>query len=412
MSGKGGAPRVKRFEEQRWILDNLIQTVGVEWDQPRVNYMSAPGGLEAMGDFRAAAARIAKYADVDREFMAAARRRQAKAEALEKDGRTVAARESYFIAALLWATARWPIHEANERLLDLEVKMNYCYAKFIQFSSRRIERVEIPFGTQFLPAYLHLPQGATAGAPVPCVITSQGMDGCKETGAAMYGDKLLERGIAVFAMDGPGQGECFSRRVLVTEDNHREAVSTAIDYLAARPEIDTAKIGYRGTSFASYFGTVAAAGLGDRLAACAVYAVCHEPGAHTIFEVASPTFKMRFMYMAGYMDEEKFAKFTPKLDLRPIAHRITCPYLCVAGGDDELSPIEHTYDLMDRITAPKKLVVYEGARHAIGPVPSVALGENPQNLMSDWFADRFAGKPMSSEKVYMDSTGRATVTPY
>jgi fermentation-respiration switch protein FrsA (DUF1100 family) len=415
MSGaksKDGAPRVKRFEEQRWILDNLIQTVGVEWDQPRVNYMSAPGGLEAMGDFRAAAARIAKYADVDREFMAAARRRQAKAEALERDGRTVAARESYFIASLLWATARWPIHEASERLLDLEVKMNQCYAKFIEFSTRSIERVEIPFGNQFLPAYLHLPDGAKPGAPVPCVITSQGMDGCKETGASMYGDKLLERGIAVFALDGPGQGECFSRRVLVTEDNHKDAVSAAIDYLAGRPEIDAGKIGYRGTSFASYFGTVAAAALGDRLKACAVYAVCHEPGAQTIFNVASPTFKMRFMYMAGYTDEEKFDKFMPKLDLRPIAHKITCPYLAVAGGDDELSPIEHTYDLLERITAPKKLVVYEGARHAIGPVPSVMLGENPQNLISDWLADRFSDKPMASEKVYMDATGRATVTPY
>jgi fermentation-respiration switch protein FrsA (DUF1100 family) len=344
--------------------------------------------------------------------MAAARRRQAKAETLEKDGRTVAARESYFIASLLWATARWPIHEATERLLDLEVKMNHCYAKFIQFSTRPIERVEVAFGDQFLPAYLHLPDHSRSGAPVPCVITSQGMDGCKETGASMYGDKLLERGIAVFALDGPGQGECFSRRVLVNEDNHKDAVAAALDYLETRPEIDAGRIGYRGTSFASYFGTVAAAALGDRLKACAVYAVCHEPGASTIFNVASPTFKMRFMYMAGFTDEEKFDKFTPKLDLRPIAHKITCPYLAVAGGDDELSPIEHTYDLLERITAPKKLVVYEGARHAIGPVPSVALGENPQNLISDWLADRFAGKPMTSEKVYMDSTGRATVSPY
>jgi len=411
MSGEG-APRVRRFEEQRWILDNLIQSVGVEWDQPRVNYMSAPGGLEALGDFRAAAARIAKYADVDREFMAAARRRQAKAEGFEKDGRTVAARESYFIAALLWATARWPIHEANERLLDLEVKMNHCYAKFIQYAARPIERVEVPFGAQFLPAYLHLPHAPAAGEKFPCVIASQGMDGCKETSASMYGDKLLERGIAVFALDGPGQGECFSRRVLVSEDNHKDAVAAALDCLESRPEIDAGRIGYRGTSFASYFGTVAAAALGDRLKACAVYAVCHEPGAETIFNVASPTFKMRFMYMAGYTDEATFDKFMPKLDLRPIAHKITCPYLAVAGGDDELSPIEHTYDLMERITAPKKLVVYEGARHAIGPVASVTLGENPQNLISDWLADRLAGKPMRSERVYMDASGRATFTPY
>ncbi len=411
MSGSS-APRVRRFEEQRWVLDNIIQTVGVEWDQPRLAYMSAPAGIEAMADFRAAAARIQKYADVDREFMAAARRREAKAKAYEAEGRTIAARESYLIAALLWATARWPIHEANQRLLDLEVKMNAAYAKFVSYAPHPIERIEIPFGKQFLPAYLHLPRKPAAGERFPCVITSQGMDGCKETGAAIYGDKLLERGIAVFAMDGPGQGECFSRRVLVTERNHADAVAAALDYLGTRSEVDPKRIGYRGTSFASYFGTVAAAALGDRLAACAVYAVCHEPGAHTIFNVASPTFKMRFMYMAGFYDEAAFDEFMPKLDLRPLAPKITCPYLCVAGGDDELSPIENTYDLMGRIRAPRKLVVYEGARHAIGPVPSVALGENPQNLMADWFVDRFAGKPMVSEKVYFDSSGKATVTPY
>jgi hypothetical protein len=45
-------------------------------------------------------------------------------------------------------------------------------------------------------------------------------------------------------------------------------------------------------------------------------------------------------------------------------------------------------------------------------VPSVALGESPQNLMADWFVDRFAGKPMASEKVTFDSTGKATITPY
>ena len=411
MSGDG-APRVRRFEEQRWILDNLIQTVGVEWDQPRIVYMSAPGGMEAMGDFRAAAARIQKYADVDREFMAAARRRQAKAEAAEKSGHTVAARESYFIASLLWATARWPIHEANERLLDLEVKMNHCYAKFIHFAGRPIKRVELPFGNQTLPAYLHLPYAPAPGEKFPCVISCPGMDSCKESGVAMYGDKLLERGIAVFSLDGPGQGECFSRRVLVTEDNHKDAALAALDYLTARPEIDADRIAYRGNSFGSYFSTVAAAALGARLKACAVSAVCHEPGANTIFNVASPTFKMRFMYMAGYTDEAAFEAFMPRLDLRPIAHKITCPYLVVAGADDELSPIEHTYDLMDRIKAPKKLVVYEGARHAIGAVPSATLGENPQNVVSDWLADRLAGKSMTSEKVYFDSTGRATITPY
>ena len=36
--------------------------------------------------------------------------------------------------------------------------------------------------------------------------------------------------------------------------------------------------------------------------------VCHEPGCHTIFEEASPTFKKRFMYMSGITDEAEFDK--------------------------------------------------------------------------------------------------------
>ena len=378
-----GEPHVRRWEEQRWILDNIIQTVGVEWDQPRLGYMSAPGGMEAMGDFRAAAARINKYADIDREFSAAAGRRETKAVAAAEAGHDVAARESYFIAALLWATARWPIHSATEGLLQLEEKMNACYAEFIARAPRPIVRAEIPFAGGAMPGYLHLPHAPAEGETFPCIVASLGMDGCKEGAVSMYGDKALERGIAVLAMDGPGQGECFSRRVLVTEDNHKDAVAATFDWLDARPEIDSDRLGYRGTSFASYFGTHAAAALGDRMKACAVIYVCHEPGCHTIFNVASPTFKMRFMYMAGYEDEAAFDEFVKGMDLRPVAGNITCPYLCVAGADDELSPIEHTHDLLGRINAPKKLVVYEGARHAIGVAPSAMLGENPQNMIAD-----------------------------
>ena len=94
-----------------------------------------------------------------------------------------------------------------------------------------------------------------------------------------------------------------------------------------------------------------------------------------------------------------------------IADQIKCPYLCVAGEDDQLAPIEFTYDLFDRIKAPKKLVVYEGAEHGVMGAASAAMGEAPMNLIIDWLADRLAGKPMKNEKVFVDATGRATVSP-
>jgi len=217
----------------------------------------------------------------------------------------------------------------------------------------------------------------------------------------------------VLALDGPGQGECFSRRVLVTPSNHGDAVTAAFDWLDAHPAIDGARLGFRGTSFGSYFGAVAAAALGDRMKACVLAAVCQEPGCHTIFEEASPTFKMRFMYMAGYTDEAAFDAFAKGLDLRSIAGAITSPVLTIAGSDDELSPVEHSYDLMARISAPKKFVVYEGARHGLWQATSVAAGINPHTMAADWLADRLVeGKPMVSELVHVDPLGRQTVTPY
>ena len=110
--------RMKRWQEQRWILDNIIRTVGIEWDQPRIAYTAGPCGPEANFDFNLVRQRVTKLADMPREYAAAARRREAVAERYEKDGRLVAARESYFIASLLWGSAQWSIFENSPENLD------------------------------------------------------------------------------------------------------------------------------------------------------------------------------------------------------------------------------------------------------------------------------------------------------
>ena len=30
-----GPPRVRRFDEQRWLIDNIIRANGIDWDQPQ-----------------------------------------------------------------------------------------------------------------------------------------------------------------------------------------------------------------------------------------------------------------------------------------------------------------------------------------------------------------------------------------
>jgi pimeloyl-ACP methyl ester carboxylesterase len=143
-----------------------------------------------------------------------------------------------------------------------------------------------------------------------------------------------------------------------------------------------------------------------------VTGVCQEPGCNTIFNLASPTFKARFMFMSGYEDEAAFDAFCKKIDLRPVAPKITCPYMAIAGENDRLSPIEHTENLFKLIKAPKRLVIYEGANHGVGDSPSADNGEDKNTLLADWLVDRIAGKPFRSERVWIDLAGRAVATGF
>jgi hypothetical protein len=97
-----GPPHVRRFEEQRWLIDNIIRANGIDWDQPRSLYLSAPCGMEANADFVGIREQVKKMADIGPAFEAVARRREAKAKAAEAGQKLQTARENYFMAAIHW----------------------------------------------------------------------------------------------------------------------------------------------------------------------------------------------------------------------------------------------------------------------------------------------------------------------
>lgn len=404
------APSTRRFTEQRWLLDNIIRSVGMDWDQPRSMYLSAPSGPEASADFAGLRARITKLADASPAFEAVARRRQARAEAAERDGHLVTARENYFMAAIHWGAAQWPIDENDEQNRSYNASKRECYTRYARLADHPVEAAWIPLpGGQSLPAWFHLPPGHRGGR-VPVVISLPGMDSFKEMGVALYGDRWLSRGMAVLAVDGPGQYESPVLDIYFSMDAWAATGTALVEWLTARSEVDPQRIGLAGNSFGSFFGTIAAAHE-PRIRAVAVSAVCHEPGFHTIFEEASPTFKMRFMYMAGVADEAEFDRLRKTMTWEGHAERIRAPYLCVAGEAEELSPLEHTERLLQALGGPKRFVVYQESRHSVGNVPSTNLGPFPPILVADWMAATLGGATFPSEKWYVDAGGRTTRTP-
>jgi len=406
---KRGEPHVHRFNAQRWLLDNVIRANGIDWDQPRSLYLNAPCGVEANADFAGVRERVKKMADIGPAFATVARRREAKAKAAQAEGRLVTARDNYYMAAIHWAAAQWPYDQNDEPNIALNEKKRECYAEYAALADHRVEAVWIPFRGKAIPAWFHLPPGYQGGR-VPVVISIPGMDSFKEAMVALYGDRWLNRGIAVLAIDGPGQYEAPMLGLYFSTDAWVETGPAVVDWLGARPQIDAGRIGVTGTSFGSFFGTVLTAHE-PRVRACAVMSVCHEPGCHTIFQEASPTFKKRFMYMSGIVDEDEFDKFRATITWEGHADKIRVPYLCVAGEAEELSPLEHSERLVAALNGPKQMVVYQESRHSVGNVPSANLGPFPPVLVADWMVDRLAGKPFASERWYVTSSGQIEKRP-
>ena len=405
-----GPPQVRRFDEQRWLIDNIIRANGIDWDQPRSLYIHLPCGIEANADFAGIRERVKKMADIGPAFAAVARRREAKANAAALADHKVTARDNFFMAAVHWGAAQWPYDENDETNISYNNKKRECFAKYATLADHHVEAVWVPFQDKAIPAWLHLPPGYSSGR-LPIVIAIPGMDSYKEIQVALYGDKYLNRGMAVLAIDGPGQYEAPMIGLYFTMENWTAAGPALVDWIAARPELDATRIGVAGTSFGSLFGTVLTASE-PRIKACAVMSVCHEPGCHTIFQEASPTFKKRFMYMSGITDEDEFDEFRKKITWQGHADKIRAPYLCVAGEAEELSPLAHSEALMAALKGPKQMVVYQELRHSVGNVPAANLGPFPPILLADWLADRLAGKPFISERWYVTGSGEINKTAY
>jgi pimeloyl-ACP methyl ester carboxylesterase len=234
------------------------------------------------------------------------------------------------------------------------------------------------------------------------------MDTFKEKLVWAYGDKMLERGFAALAIDGPGQSEPLMHGLRVTADNFADAGRACIGWIDTRKDLDQNRIGVFGRSFGSYAATVLSNAIADRLSGVVVGLPCFEPGFTKIFEEASPTYKNRFMFMAGYEDESEFDEFIQGFDLRTRVSDLRCPFMVLGGELDELAPIKHVFETCKKVPGPVDIVVYQNERHAPGRLPSSQLGPHWYAMMADWLSARVRDRvPIEGSRYrYVTATGK------
>jgi len=93
-----GEPIVKRFDEQRWVLDNVIQANGIDWDQGHTAVAIRAGGPAAVPDMAELRQRVKRLVDIGPAFEALAEKREATAKKAEQAADKTAARDNYYLA--------------------------------------------------------------------------------------------------------------------------------------------------------------------------------------------------------------------------------------------------------------------------------------------------------------------------
>ncbi|MFF4388092.1 alpha/beta hydrolase family protein [Streptomyces sp. NPDC001552] len=150
------------------------------------------------------------------------------------------------------------------------------------------------------------------------VVVVPGLDSAKEEFLDLV-SALLARGLAVFAMDGPGQGVLAATTTFVPD--YERIVGRAIDALGA------ARVGLVGMSLGGYFAARTAA-LEPRVAAVATVS-----GPFRLdWEELPPPVRDIMARRAGGADAAR--EFVRQVDLAALAPRIAAPLLVVDGGQD------------------------------------------------------------------------------
>jgi len=251
----------------------------------------------------------------------------------------------------------------------------YEYDKTIPLEPRIVERAKkddalrekIVFrGVQgfLVPAYLQLPPQATA--PHPCVLLLHGWSGSKENwwendnyvSGGNVRRALLAAGFAVMALDAQCHGDRIAQNDFAPVNHFADPQATvagrkgyfsqpeiymqtvrdyrrAIDYLATRPEIDSARLGVLGYSMGGT-QTFVLTGV--------------EPRIKVAVAVAAPA------------DRSQWSLIAPQNFLRGIGER---PILTIMGRTDELCPLGHAQALQAMIESPTKDQVLFDAGHRL-----------------------------------------------
>ncbi|MBO0825926.1 MAG: alpha/beta hydrolase, partial [Actinobacteria bacterium] len=247
-------------------------------------------------------------------------------------GRTVSAGEHLSQAAVYYHFAKFLFVSDMDQMRAAHEQAVRCLTDALPYLDPPGRRVEIPFDGSRMVGVLRTPPGP---GPHPAMIMIPGLDSAKEELRSTE-DLFLERGIATFSVDGPGQGE--AEYDLAIRGDWEVPGAAIIDSLSAEDGIDSDRIGVWGVSLGGYYAPRVASG-DSRVRACVAlagpYSFADDWDSRPI--LTQEAFRVR----SKSPDVETARRRAAELTMAGRAEKITCPLLAVMGKLDRLIPWQH-----------------------------------------------------------------------
>jgi len=350
------------------MVDVLLETAVANWE-PRFcsngvdasDYSRITKNLERWDDWCAA---WCKGAEVHVELATAAL----------ANGNLRTAGESYARAATYFHFGKFLFVHDLDQAKAAHARAVDALNKAIPFFIPPARREEIDFEGSSLVALFRTPD---TNGPHPTVILIPGLDSTKEEFREVE-RSFLDRGMATFALDGPGQGEAEWTLTIRPEwDRVGEAVFNRLREMA---DVDTSRVGVWGVSLGGFYAARMAS---SDLAIKATVSLAGPYNLGASWENLNPLTRHAFQVRSGSSTPEEAEQRAWDMTLEGYTKKIATPMLVITGKRDRLFPWQDGERLASEVRGESHLLLLEDGNHGCA---NVVYRHRPQS--ADWMAER------------------------
>ena len=276
----------------------------------------------------------------------------------------------YHFAKFFWVDDIPEMRDTHERAVR-------CLMDALPHLAPPGRRVEIPFDNGQIVGVLRAP---SSPGPHPVVILVPGLDSAKEE-LGVTEQMFLHRGLATFAVDGPGQGE--AEYDLPIRPDWEVPGAAIINALERLPEVDATRTGAWGVSLGGYYAPRIASGE-PRVRAVISLSGPYQFG--TNWQELPSLTRNAFRARSFSTTDDEARRKALELTLAGRAGHIGVPMLIVAGRKDRLIPAENAELLARETGGPVELLMFEEGNHNC---MNLTYRHRPRS--ADWMAAQLQG---------------------